>query len=159
MAVEKWQRPPTITALRGFLGFANYYASNAKEYAEIVAPLQDLLKVGKSEGKEGSKLKVVWCDEAEGSFKANRRALCEALELQTVNADMPFVLRVDASGRAMRAALEQSVDGAVLTVEEMLRPGTTKPVAFMSRNLTSGHFKGWDARDKEAYAILSALDK
>ena len=116
--------------------------------------MQDLLKVGKSEGKKGSQLKVVWCAEAERSFEATKGALCEALELQTVNAEMPFVLRVDASGRAMGAALEQSVDGSVLTVEEMLRPGTTKPVAFMSRKLTSGQFKRWDARDKEAYAKI-----
>ena len=60
MAVEKWQRPPNITALRGFFGFANYYASYVKWYAEIVAPLPDLLKVGKSEGKKGSQLKVVF---------------------------------------------------------------------------------------------------
>ena len=59
----------------------------------------------------------------------------------------------------MGAALEQSVDGSVLTVEEMLRPGTTKSVVFISRKLTSGQFKGSDARDKEAYAIVSALDK
>ena len=41
----------------------------------------------------------------------------------------------------------------------MLQPGTTKPVAFMSRKFTSGLFNGWDARDKEAYAVVSALDK
>ena len=124
--------------MRVFLVFANYYASYVKGYAEIVAPFQDLLKVGKNEGKKGSQLKVVWCDEAERSFEATKAAICEALGLQTVNAEMTFVLRVDASGRAMEAALEQSVDGSVLTVEEMLRPGTTKPVAFMSRKLTSG---------------------
>ena len=55
--------------------------------------------------------------------------------------------------------MEQSVDGRVLTVEEMLQPGTTKPVAFLSRKFTSGQFKGWDAREKDAYAVVSALDK
>ena len=64
---------------------------------------------------------------------------------------------MDASGRAMGAALEQSVDGSVLKVEEMLRSVTTKPIAFLYRKLTSGQFKGWDARDKEAYAIVSVL--
>ena len=41
------------------LGFANYYASYVKGYAEIVAPLQDLLKVGKIEGKKGDRKSVV----------------------------------------------------------------------------------------------------
>ena len=46
------------------------------------------------------------------------------MELQTVNADGPFVLRVDASGRAMGAALEQSVDAA--------GPGSTDGVATLT---------------------------
>ena len=33
MAVEKWILPSTISALRGFLGFANYYAVCVKGYA------------------------------------------------------------------------------------------------------------------------------
>ena len=129
-------------SLAGFLGFANYYSSYVRGYAGIVAPLQDLLKVSKGDGRKGSQLKVVSCAEAETAFENTKVALCEALELQTVNADLPFVLRVDASGRAMGAALEQSVDGGVLTVDEMLKPGTTKPVSFMSRNFTSGSVKG-----------------
>ena len=32
-------------------------------------------------------------------------------------------------------------------------------MAFMSRKFTSGQFKGWDARDEEAYAVVAALDK
>ena len=46
-------------------------------------------------------MKVVWCAEAETAFENTKVALCEALELQAVNADLPFVLRVDASDRAM----------------------------------------------------------
>ena len=87
MAVEKWETPLTITALRGFLDFANYYTSYVKGYAEIVAPMQELLKLGKSECKKGSQQGVVWCGEAESSFIATKAALREALELQTVNAD------------------------------------------------------------------------
>ena len=79
-----------------------------------MAPLQDTLKVSKGEGKKGSQLRVVWCADAETAFEITKVALCEALELQSVNADLPFVLRVDASARAMGAALEQSVDGRVL---------------------------------------------
>ncbi len=38
MAVEKWEPPKTVTALRGFLGLSNYYAAYMKDYAAIVAP-------------------------------------------------------------------------------------------------------------------------
>ena len=89
LAVERWVRPTTITALRGFLGFANYYSSYVRGYAGIVAPLQDLLKVSKGDGRKGSQLRVVWCADAETAFDSTKVALCEALDLQTVNADLP----------------------------------------------------------------------
>ena len=38
LVVARWVRPTTITALRGFLGFANYYSSYVRGYAGIVAP-------------------------------------------------------------------------------------------------------------------------
>ena len=51
MAIEKWEVPATITELRAFLGFTNYYSSYIHEYAKIVAGLQDKLKVPHEVGK------------------------------------------------------------------------------------------------------------
>lgn len=34
MAIQKWERPTTVTALRSFLGFTNYYSTYIKAYAE-----------------------------------------------------------------------------------------------------------------------------
>ncbi len=53
MALEKWEIPTNITALRGFLGFTNYFASYIPNYGETVAPLMELLKVGRTLGKKG----------------------------------------------------------------------------------------------------------
>ena len=39
LAVEKWELPKTITSLRGFLGFANYYSGYIENFAEIVGPI------------------------------------------------------------------------------------------------------------------------
>ena len=47
-ALELWEEPRTLTALRGFLGFTNYYSSYVEGYGALVADLQDLLKVSKS---------------------------------------------------------------------------------------------------------------
>ena len=57
LAIEKWEVPTTITALRAFLGFTNYYNSYIDKYAEVAARLQDKLKVSREEGKKGSKKK------------------------------------------------------------------------------------------------------
>ena len=45
------------------------------------------------------------------------------------------------------------------TIKELIRAGVTVPVAFLSMKLTDSQDKTWDVRDKEAYAIVSALDK
>ena len=44
LALAKWELPETVRALRGFLGFTNYYAGYVEGYAELAAPLQDMLK-------------------------------------------------------------------------------------------------------------------
>ena len=40
-AIEKWEVPKTVTALRAFLGFTNYYSSYVKDSSKIVARLMD----------------------------------------------------------------------------------------------------------------------
>jgi hypothetical protein len=51
MAIEKWEVPNTITHLRAFLGFTNYYSGYISEYAKVVAGLQDTLKVSRENGR------------------------------------------------------------------------------------------------------------
>ena len=69
------------------------------------------------------------------------------------------MLRVDASGRAVGASLEQLPEDAGRPTPENVKRGQTIPVAFMSRKLAPSQLRTWDTRDKEAYAIVSALDK
>ena len=160
MAVERWEIPQKIAALRGFLGFANYYSGYVEDFARLVSPLQEKLKVPRAEAKKGSTVKVKWDEEAVKAFKDTKKALLEGLSLQNVRADQPFVLRVDASGRAIGAALEQVRTGLeAATIDEVLTKGATVPVGFMSRKLTDSQFRGWGIRDKECYAIISALEK
>ena len=109
MALEKWEEPQTVTALRGFLGFTNYYSTYVPGYAELAAVLMEKLKVGKKEGKKGSKVRVNFGEEEKTAFKAIKERLAAGLRLQTVRPDRPFILKVDASGRAVGAALEQFV--------------------------------------------------
>ena len=121
MAIEKWEVPTTITALRAFLGFTNYYNSYIQGYAEVAARLQDKLKIPREEGKKGSKKKVEFDKEDLQVFEEMKRRLCSGLVLQRVNPDKPFVLRVDASGYAVGATLEQLGDGVMVPTAEDVR--------------------------------------
>ena len=83
------------------------------------------------------------------------------LSLQTVNPDCPFVLRTDASGKARGEVLRQVpvwVESGLL-LKDVIQAGKDAPVAFLSRKLTDSQDTTWDVSDKEAYAIVFALDK
>ena len=159
LALEKWELPRTITALRGLLGFCNHHAAYCKNYAELAAPLDEKLKVGKIKGRKGSKEPVEWKKEDIEDFETLRKTLLGGLSLQVVNPDRPFVLRIDASGRAIGAVLEQLPEDAGRPTPEGVLKGQTIPVAFMSRKLAPSQARTWDTRDKEAYAIVAALEK
>ena len=148
MAIEKWPRPQTVTQLRSFLGVCSYYHVYIRNYAHLVGLLQDLLKVGKQAGRKGSKVKVNWCTEHDASFQALKDAVCGIRDLRLYKPDHPFYLRCDASDVAVGAALEQYDPVA----------GKIVPICFWSRKLTEGQRK-WTSREKEAYAIVSALSK
>ena len=160
MAVENWEEPKTITALRGFLGFTNYYSAYVPGYAELAATLMDILKVSKQDGKKGSKKAVRFTKEQRQAFDQIKSRLLGGLELFMVNPDKPFVLRVDASDKAVGAALEQFDDD----LPDRPTEGDTSsrkrhPVAFLSRKLTPGQVRTWTPREKETYAVVLALQK
>ena len=158
MAIEKWEVPTTITALRAFLGFTNYYNTYIEMYAQVAARLQDKLKVPRDVGKKGSRQKVHFDEEDLKAFNELKRRLVSGLALQRVNPDKPFVLRVDASGYAVGASLEQLREGDHKPTAEDVIDKKTVPVAFMSRKLTEGQSK-WTPRELETYAIILALQK
>ena len=59
-ALQKWELPKTLTELRGFLGFCNYYEEYVPEYAMKAWILMEKLKVKGPDAKAGSKLKLEW---------------------------------------------------------------------------------------------------
>ena len=159
MAVEKWPPPNTVTKMRAFLGFANYYSSYVRNFADMAAPLMDKLKVGKVLGKKGSRHPIHLSESDLEAFNKLKAALVSGLSLQAVNPDAPFVLRVDAQERAIGAVLEQLPNAqGPITPQDSLEKRTV-PVAFLSRKLTPGQAAKWIVRGKEAYAIVCALKK
>ena len=147
-ALNHWERPTTVSELRSFMGFCNYFSGYVRMYAEVSGPLHKMLQVGKFDGCKGSKKKLALTTEAEEAFEMLKRTLLGKLQLFLINPDKGFVLRTDASDNAVGAVLEQ-----------VREDGSHVPVAFSSRALAVGQRRTWTARAGQTYAIICALRK
>ena len=87
-----------------------------------------------------------------------KHKLCEGLSLKIPNPGKPFIIRTDASDKAVGGVLEQMDEG-----QNFPPDGVDKiksfPIAFFSRKLTENQRRTWPVREKEAYAIVSILKK
>ena len=86
------------------------------------------------------------------SFEKLKERLLGKLELFIIDPDAPFILRADASDKAIGAVLEQ---------DRVVAPNTTPqrvPVGFFSRKLAKSQLN-WTPREKGTYAVVSALRK
>jgi len=90
---------------------------------------------------------VTWNDELEEAFECLRQKLCSPPVLSIPNIGKPYCVHTDASGFAVAAAIGQ-LDAT----------GNERPIAFASRKL-SGPQLGWATIEKEAYAIIWALNR
>ena len=71
-ATEHWEKPKTVSELRAYLGFCNYYSGYIKMYAEYAAPMTTMLKGNREETKKGSKKALVWNEESDRAFEGRR---------------------------------------------------------------------------------------
>ena len=147
-SLHHWEKPQTISELRSFKGFCNYYSGYVQMYAELSGPLHRKLHVGKLDGRKGSKKKLAWTPVAKDAFSRLKERLLGHLGLFLEDPNKGFVLRTDASDYDVGAVLEQVRDD-----------GSHVPVAFWSRILVEGQRRTSTAREKETYAIVIALRK
>ena len=86
-ALNHWERPTTISALRSLMGFCNYCSNYVQMYAKTSGPLHKMLQVGKFDGRKGSKKKLGWTTEAEEALETLKRTLLGKLALFLINPD------------------------------------------------------------------------
>ena len=134
-AVRSWERPKTVTQVRSFTAFCNYYRKLVKNFAEVAKPLYALTSKA---------VKFTWNEEHEEAFQLLKMRLLQAPILSFPNFSYPFVINTDSSETALGAVLSQVVEG-----EE-------RPLAFESRVLTKTEVN-YATTKREALGIVQAM--
>jgi hypothetical protein len=132
--------PGNKKRLRSFLGMCSFYRTYVQDFAGISTPLTNLTKKNASD-------KIRFNEEQRQAFNRLKEALSHATTLYSPNPSSPFIVRTDASDYAVGAVLAQ-----------VNTDGREYPIAFASSKL-SGAQLNWSTIEKEAYAIIYALQK
>jgi len=96
--VDSWQRPKTLTELRGWMGFINFYQRFIRGFSKIARVLNELTK---------KNVLWEWTEEREEAFQMLKKLICEEPVLLMPKLNQPFELEVDTSNYAIRATLNQ----------------------------------------------------
>jgi len=90
--VQNYPRPKKVKDVRAFLGLTNYFKKYIPNYADVSYPFYRLLKAD---------INFIWSDEAEHSFQALKKALCEAPVLALPDLSQGMILTTDASDKSI----------------------------------------------------------
>ena len=134
-AVEEWPVPESITQVRSFLGFGNYFRRFIPRFAEITQPLDEVT---------GRHAQFSRNKKRQDAFDSLKSSLLCAPALQLPDVSKPFRLHTDASDVAIAAVLEQERDSA------------WHRVAYTSWKLTSVE-TNYTIAERETLAVVFAL--
>lgn len=135
-AVESWSTPRSVTDIRRFLGFANYFRRFIQDYATIAQPLEVLT---------GKHTRFAWGSLQQQAFNALKQALISAPVLRLADVTKPFRVVTDASDTALGGVLLQQESSAAWL-----------PIAYTSRRLRPEE-QNYTAMERETLAVLHAL--
>ena len=133
--INNFPEPTVAKGLKSFLGMVNYFRDFVKNHSDIVRPLQDLIPQYKRSNI------IVWTEEARLAFIAIKSMINDCPTMYFLDDKADIFLNTDAS--------DYGIGGYVYQIVEEKE----RPVAFMSKSLTSPQLK-WPIIQKEAYAIF-----
>ena len=122
-AIIKWPQPQTVTQMRSFLGFCNYYCKFIHRYAQIAKPQYKLISGDQAKMKQ---TKLSWDEKCEQAFKALKDICSCTPVLAYADYTKSFQVYTDASELGLGAVLYQEQDD-----------GTTRVIAFASCSLSN----------------------
>jgi hypothetical protein len=136
-AILDWPAPTSITGVRSFLGFANFYRRFIRDYSAISHAITSLLK---------KDVPFHWDKAQELAFAKLKTAFTTAPVLVHFQPSLPLVLEVDASDYAI---------GGVISHPDPAT-GALHPIAFFSRKMHPAELN-YDIYNKEMLACIEAL--
>lgn len=140
------KKPRTIAALRRVLGLWNFYRRFTQKAADLLAPLNDILK---GHTRKNDNTLIQWSDNLSIVFEQAKKAFSEYTLLHFPQHNSKLLLTCDASSVACGAVLEQMVSEDGKTERQ--------PLGFYSAKFSSSQLN-WATYDKELYAIYSAVE-
>ena len=135
-AVHNWPVPTTVTHVRQFLGFANYFRRFINHFSAISKPLEELT---------GKHVRFEWNQTRQEAFERLKSALLDAPVLRLANVSQDFRVETDASDFAVAGVLTQQAEDQ-----------SWHPVAYVSRKLSSAE-RNYTAAERETLAVVYAL--
>ena len=108
-AVREWKEPTTVSEVRSFLGFANYYRRFVQSFAHVASPLTDLTK---------KDIPFHWSTECQEAFDLLKQKLVEApiLAYPSTDPEDIWILDADASQFAIGSVLSQVHQGKEMVI-------------------------------------------
>jgi hypothetical protein len=98
--IWNWPAPTTLTEIRIFPGFANFYCSFVLGFSHITWPLSQ-------NTKGGAKEKLFWLEYQQKAFPELKHHLCCAPMLTLPYLQQPFEIETDASDYSIGEVLTQ----------------------------------------------------
>jgi hypothetical protein len=137
--IRDWPIPRTQDELHSFLGLTGYVQRFCPQYAQLTAPLFNLLKK-----KDRRNAKISLNELQLNSFKELKRRLSSTPVLALPDFSKPMHIRTDASNFA--------VGGVLFQVEDNVE----RPIAFTSRKMKPAELK-YPTQQQELLAIVHTL--
>ena len=135
-AVEQWEPPKLVKAVRSFIGFCNFYRKFIPHFSAIVQPLIDLTKKG---------VPFYWKKEQDEAFVKLKEMFLSTPVIKMPDMTKPFFIMTDASLTASGGILMQKDSN-----------GDLHPCAYHSATFAPAE-RNYDIYDRELLTIIQAL--
>jgi hypothetical protein len=134
--IADWPPPENVSQLRSFFGFCNFYRRFIDHYADLCAPLNELLR---------KTIVWDWTPRRHESFEKIKATFVTGPVLLIPDYTKPFIIEADASMFTTGAILLQTDSN-----------GEEHPTGYLSSSLNSAE-RNYQVYDRELLAIIRAL--